>query len=114
MPLWRAVSPAGSPFTFLNTTVGSSINSSATFDFSGVTSDGKSSWNAIFTSQFNEPFQSVLATIATSGSATNSYSDSNLVITLSSVPEPRGLALMGVALLLMAAGRVRFQRRHSP
>jgi hypothetical protein len=102
--------PSGSPFTFINTAARASL---VTFDFSGVTSDGKSSWNAIFTSQFNESYQSLLAGLYSTGSFTGGYSDSNLVFTTTPVPEPGsgGLAFMG--LLLMAAVGVRFQPRQS-
>ncbi len=108
----------GSPFGFQNTGSGGPgstdvTGSTATFTFSGVTSDGLSTWSGIFTAQFNEPYQTVLADLSSPGfSITNSYSDSNLVITLSSgVPEPGGLTLMGVGLVLLAAGRVRFNRK---
>lgn len=110
----------GSPFGFQNTGPGGPgssdvTGSTATFTFSGVTSDGLSTWSGIFTAQFNEPFQTVLADLSNPDfSVTNSYSDSNLVITLSSgVPEPGGLTLMAVGLVLLAAGRVRFQRKPS-
>ncbi len=114
--------PGGSPFTFINTSTlidgQPIITSSVTFDFSGLTSDGLSAWSGIFTSQFNEPFQEVLNQFVTTGAITNSYSDSNLVITLSqsqsAAPEPGGLALMGVGLLLLAAGRVRIHRKQVP
>ena len=101
--------PGGSPFSFTNTNNGTGgISSSVTFDFSGVTSDGLSTWSGIFTSQFNVPFQTVLANLASNGSITDSYSGSNLVITM--VPEPGALTLMAVGLVLLAAGRLRLHR----
>jgi hypothetical protein len=111
----------GSPFGFQNTGPGGPgspdvTGSTATFTFSGMTSDGLSTWSGIFTAQFNEPFQTVLADLSNPNfSVTNSYSDSNLVITLipSSVPEPGGLTLMAVGLVLLVAGRVRLQRKAS-
>lgn len=112
--------PGGSPFGFQNTGPGGPgstdvTGSTATFSFSGLTSDGLSTWSGVFTAQFNEPYQTVLADLSNPNfSVTNSYSDSNLVITLSSgVPEPGGLTLMGVGLVLLAAGRVRFHRKPS-
>ncbi|MEI9976282.1 MAG: hypothetical protein WDO73_32070 [Ignavibacteriota bacterium] len=53
--------PGGSPFTFLNTET--SLNqqpvcctSSATWNISGVTSDGTANWNGQFTATFVHPF----------------------------------------------------------
>jgi hypothetical protein len=108
--------PGGSPFTFVNTQVtlangSNAIYSSATFDFSGVTSDGLGTWSGIFTSQFTEPFQTVLADLGTPGfSVSNTYSGTNVVITLTQIPEPGALTLMAVGLVLLAAGRVRLRR----
>ena len=68
----QTCTPGGSPFTFQNGSLGGT--SSLSFTFSGVTSDGKSSWTSVFTSQFNVPFQSVLAALATNGSFTDNYS----------------------------------------
>jgi len=102
----QVCTPAGSPFTFTNAPGG---DSSVTFDFSGVTSDGKSSWNAIFTSQFNESYQAVLAGLGSTGSFTGDYSDSNLVITTTPVPVPGAGWLAFTGLLLLAAVGVRFQ-----
>lgn len=78
----------GSPFSFVNT---STHGSSATFVFSGVTSDLMTSWQGVFTSNFNQSFQSVFATLGTVGSITNSYS---ATITASPIPEPGTLLLV--------------------
>jgi hypothetical protein len=107
----QTCTPAGSPFTFTNASekIGTTtvIVSSVQFDFSGVTSDGQSSWGGIFTTQFNEPYQSVLTNIE-AGSDTSAYSDSNLVITetTTTTPEPGTLVLFGSG-LLGVAGLVR-------
>lgn len=103
--------PGGSPFTFLNETVGSSIGSAVTFDLSGVTSDGQSQWSAIFTSQSNEPFQTVLAGAAANGSFGGSYSATITVTAISPVPEPRPVELVFMGLLFLAAVGVRLHRR---
>jgi hypothetical protein len=100
--------PGGSPFTFLNTNngTGGCCNSSATWDISGVTSSGKSTWNAVFTSEFTVPFQSVLNTFVSTGSVADSFSGA-LVVTLTpivTVPEPTTLGLMGAGVLLIWVG----------
>ncbi len=111
--------PGGSAFEFSNTAtvIGGKpvITSSMTFDFSGLTSDGLGAWSGAFTAQFNEPFQDVINSL-TAGSVTRAYTGSGLVITLAApgVPEPSGLVLMGVGLLLLAAGRVHFRRKQRP
>jgi hypothetical protein len=91
--------PGGSPFTFTDDSGGTA---DAKFTFSGVTSDGLSDWTAIFTAQFGEPYQTVLAAFGPggSGSVSNSYSattDVNVVVT-SQVPEPSMFILMGAGL----------------
>ena len=102
--------PGGSPFTFLNTETGTGgcCNSSATWDISGVTSDGLSTWNAVFTSEFTTPFQSVLNNFAVNGSVSDSFSGA-LTVTLmptggSSVPEPTTMGLVGAGMLLLWVG----------
>ncbi len=80
--------PGGSPFNFINT---SQNTSSATFVFSGVSSDGLSNWTGVFTSQFNHNFQTVLATLASTGSVSNTYSGT---ITVTPIPEPNTLLLV--------------------
>lgn len=92
--------PMGSPFTFTNFPASSS---SAVFVLSGVTSDDMGTWTGIFTTQFNVPFQSILAGLASTGSFTASYSATISVISKTvSVPEPGALALLAAGLALMA------------
>jgi hypothetical protein len=100
--------PGGSPFTFLNTLNGSNAccNSSATWDISGVTSDGLSTWGAIFTSEFTTPFQTVLNNFATTGQVSDSFSGALTVSVtpITSVPEPTSasLTLMGGGLIVLS------------
>ncbi len=92
--------PGGSPITFQNNSVNGTVTgSSATWTFSGITNGGQSVWNGIFTSQFvGQSYQQVLASFGTTGSVTASYSAN---ITVSAVPEPATLMLIGLGLLLM-------------
>lgn len=81
---------------------------SVSWDLSGVSADGTEIWGAIFTSQFNTPFQTVLATIASDGSLTTSYSATFTILgnPISTAPEPSTIALLGVGLLgLIGAAR---------
>jgi hypothetical protein len=98
--------PGGlSPFSFQNTVTGST----AAFDFEGITSDGKTSWIATFTSQFNVPFQTVLANLSSPNfSMSNSFSGS---VAFTALPEPGTFAMMGAGLLLLGIGRGRLRRR---
>ncbi|MBZ5585424.1 MAG: PEP-CTERM sorting domain-containing protein [Acidobacteriia bacterium] len=81
--------PGGSPFGLSNLGSGGVVTgSTAAFAFSGVTSDGLSTWKGNFTSQFNDPYQTVLAGLATNGSVTNTYSGTFLVSVTPRVPEP--------------------------
>jgi hypothetical protein len=95
--------PGGSPFTFLNTET--SINqqlvcctSSATWDISGVTSDGTANWNGQFTATFVVPFQQVLNNFVTNGQVLDAYSGVVVVdpIAIQDIPEPSILSLMSV------------------
>lgn len=95
--------PAGfSLYNFQNTPGG---GSSLSFDLIGTTSDGLSSWTGIFTSQFTEPYQTVLA----GGSFNNSYSATFIVTpnATTGVPEPFTLSLFGAGLVGAAAMRRR-------
>jgi hypothetical protein len=110
-PTTSPAEPGGSPFTFLNTSNGvSCCNSSASWDISGVTSDGLSTWSAIFTSEFDSPFQTVLNNFAANGFVSDSFSGALTVnvTPITSVPEPVALILMGGATVLLTLG---FKRR---
>ncbi len=81
--------PGGSPFGLSNLGSGGVVTgSTAGFAFSGLTSDGLSTWKANFTSQFNDPYQTVLAGLAANGSVTNTYSGTFVVTVSPTVPEP--------------------------
>ncbi len=98
--------PGGSPFNFINTSLNTS---SATFVFSGVSSDGTSSWQGVFTSQFNHNFQTILSTLATTGSVSNTYSGT---VTVTAIPEPNTLLLVFGAFGVLV-GCVRKKRMES-
>jgi hypothetical protein len=103
--------PGGSPFTFLNTETSANqmpvcCTSSATWNISGVTSDGQSIWNGQFNATFPYPYQQVLSNFASNGQVADAYSGV-LVVSIEqieSVPEPATLGFMGTGLALLWAG----------
>jgi len=90
---------AGSLFTF---TDDSANTSDAKFDLSGVTSDGLSIWNGIFTSQFNETYQALLSGFGPSSTITNSVSGT---VIITATPEPGTWLLAGLGLAAIVAFR---------
>ncbi len=100
------ITSSPSPFNFVNNPppVG---QATATFAFAG--SEGTNTlWTGNFTSQFTDPFQTVLSNFAKNGSITNTYSASFNVVSsgvFSNTPEMSSLALLGLGLGLMALGR---------
>jgi hypothetical protein len=98
------VVPGGSPFTFLNTAVNAS---SASWNVIGMTADGLSSWKGVFTAQFTTNYQDVLGNFAKNGTITNSFS---AAITVTPVPEPQSLLLLGGGLMALSMA-IRRKRR---
>ncbi len=110
---------AVSPFNLENNPPQNNITSTASFAFSGnlggATTD---TWFANFTSQFNVPFQTVLAQLGPggSGSVTNAYSATFTVAAPNATPETSSLSMLalGLGLVLLArfSGLVSRIRRH--
>lgn len=82
----------GSPFDFQNTPGG---GSRAGFVFAGVTPENQ--WQGNFTSQFDVPYQTVLAQLQATGSVTNTFS---ATFTVTAIPEP-GTVLLGLSGLFL-------------
>jgi len=97
----------GSPFTFSE---GSGGQSSVEWAVTGVTSDGLSTWNAIFTAQFGAPFQTELGLFQSSGSLTNSYSATATVTVTPNTPEPGTMFFVSGGICLLF-GCFRLRRR---
>ena len=67
-----------------------------------MTSDGLATWQGNFTSQFTAPYQSVLATLASTGSVTNTFSATFLVTQNPAVPEAGTMSLLGLGLVSLS------------
>jgi len=92
----------GSPFNFVNNPPPASPQATATFAFTGVTSDGLETWQGNFTSQFTVPYQQVLAQLQSSGSVTNTFSATFSLSPVPQVPEAGTLSLLGLGLVALS------------
>jgi hypothetical protein len=97
------VNPPASPFNFVNNPPNppAGPQATATFVFSGVTSDGLENWRGNFTSQFTVPYQTVLQQLATTGSVSNTFSATFTVTPVPTVPETSSVSLLGLGLGLI-------------
>jgi len=95
----QTCTPPGSAFNLQNQTISSS---SATFDIIGNAVDGaggSSPFLAIFSSQFNVPYQSLLAALSINSGTGNYSGQYSVSVSASAVPEPMTLSMMGIGLL---------------
>jgi len=102
--------PPDSPFNFVNNPppAPSGPQATATFVFTGETADHLSTVIVNFTSQFDVPYQTILAEAfgpGGSGVVSNTYSATVTVIPNATVPEPGPMALsaFGIGLVLFSA-----------
>jgi hypothetical protein len=108
----QTCTPAGSAVTFLN---GNGGNSSATITAVGlarrISTNEFDPLQIVFTSQFNTPFQTVLANFASAGSITQGYSVT--FTAASAVPEASAmsLVLVGILTFLLFHGFQRSRRK---
>jgi hypothetical protein len=105
----QTCTPAGSSVTLLN---GAGGNSSATITMQGlarrISTDEFSDLQIVFSSQFNTPFQDVLAALASGGTVSNAFAAS-FTASVQAVPEPVASLFVGSGLL--ALGFLRRRRR---
>lgn len=104
--------PSGvSPFNFQNNPPPSSPQATATFAFGGDEGPGRTNitWIGNFTSQFNVPFQTVLAELGPNqnGTVTNSVSGAFTVMGPTATPETSTWSLCGLGLGLVLLARSR-------
>lgn len=101
--------PVGeSPFNLQNLPPASSISSTGAFSLSGVVEGNPAeTWFATFTSQFNVPFQTVLAMLGPGENQTVSDSYSATFTVSSAIPEPSTLLMfaLGLALILLSQSK---------
>ncbi len=106
----QVCTPPGSAFNLSNSDAN---NSTASFRIVGQAVNGvagdTSPFVAIFTSQFNVPYQQLLAALAANQGTGNYSSSYSVSVTATAVPEPVTFSLVGVALLSL--GMVRFRSR---
>ena len=98
--LVTAANPLGlSTFNLQNTQTGSTASFSVAGTAKRISTGEISAFTGIFTAQFDVPYQTVLANLASNGSVTNSYS---ATFAATVVPEPVTMSLMGIGLIGLA------------
>jgi len=108
----QTCSLGGSPFNFVNNPppAPAGPQATATFAFTGVTSDGLENWQGNFTSQFTIPYQQVLANLASTGHITNTFSATFSLSPVEQVPEAGTMSLLGLGLVGLS---MKLRRRRS-
>jgi hypothetical protein len=96
------VFPGGglSPFNLQNTQTGSTASFSIAGNARRISTGEVSQFTGLFTSQFNDPYQSYLPTILGGGTIENSYS-ATAEATAVPVPEPSSITMLLGGLMLV-------------
>ena len=104
------VTAGTSPFNLVNNPPPAPVGPQATITFAmgGVTSDGLETWVGNFTSQFTQPYQSILAQLSSTGSVTNTFSATFTLAPV--VPEAGTMSLLGLGLVAFS---IKLRRRKS-
>jgi hypothetical protein len=107
----QTCTPPGSLFSLTNNPPGppTGPQGTASFVFSGVTSDGLENWRGNFTSSFTVPYQTVLASLATNGSVSQTFA-ATFVLTPAETPEPSTMAMLGIALCGLSVAVRKFKK----
>jgi hypothetical protein len=106
------ITPAASPFNFVNNNGVPTPQATATWALAGdVAGNPGNVWDGNFTSQFGVPFQTVLAEFAAPpNSVSNTYS-ATFTVAGSTVPETSSWSLVGLGFALIAISRIPALRR---
>ena len=103
------------PCPMTNPNCGLPLQTAISWNFSGDALSAGSTpgtWSGAFTSQNQfEPFQSILADLATNGSVTNTFSEGTLVVSVTATPEGGTLALVGLGLVFLSRGLGRWSKK---
>ena len=115
-PITQNGSTVPGPFNMQNNPGTNGPQATITWSFAGDAINGGSvggTWNGNFTSQTNVPFQTLLAQLGSSGSVTETFSESTMVVAVSSVPEGGTFALVGLGLVVFSRGLARMGKKRT-